>query len=283
MTESIWESVKRAQDLLDARGLDANTAELAMRAVTGKSRSDYLASLREELPHELRSQFSGYITELLTGKPIQYILGEESFYGYSFEVNEHVLIPRPETEELVYHALERANKLFGNRPIEMADIGTGSGAIAVAFKKERPSANVTATDFSEEALKVAARNAERNDAVITFLQGDMEEPLTPQKWDIILSNPPYIAEQEKKEMSATVYGFEPASALFAEEEGLYFYRRLAARLSPMLNKQAFIGFEIGYLQGEKVQQFLQEAFPQAKVEIVQDINKKDRMIFCEIT
>ncbi|WP_301107302.1 peptide chain release factor N(5)-glutamine methyltransferase [Sporosarcina sp.] len=282
MTESIWESVQRAQQLLYARGLDTNAAELAIRAVTGKSQADYLASLREQLPHEPCSQFWSYIQELLKGKPIQYILGEESFYGYSFEVNEHVLIPRPETEELVYHALERANKLFGDRLIQVADIGTGSGAIAVAFKKERLSADVTATDFSEEALKVAKRNAERNEADITFLQGDMEEPLAQQKWDVILSNPPYIAEQEKEEMSPTVYDFEPASALFAEEEGLYFYRRLAERLSPMLNKPAFIGFEIGYLQGEKVQNFLQEAFPQAEVEIIQDINKKDRMIFCEI-
>ncbi|PIC85160.1 protein-(glutamine-N5) methyltransferase, release factor-specific [Sporosarcina sp. P20a] len=282
MTETLFASVQRAQQLLQERGMDAHTAELAMRSVTGMSQANYLASFRDEISHEMDSQFWAIITELLTGKPIQYILGEESFYGYSFEVNEHVLIPRPETEELVHYALQRANQLFGDQVIQVADIGTGSGAIAVAFKKERPTAKVTATDFSETALEVAKRNAERNEADITFLQGDMEEPLKQQKWDIVLSNPPYIAEHEKSVMSPTVYDFEPQTALFAEEEGLYFYRRLAENLSPLMNRPALIGFEIGYQQGLIVQGYLQKSFPQATVEIVQDINKKDRMIFCEI-
>ena len=282
MTETLFASVQRAQQLLQERGMDAHAAELAMRSVTGMSQANYLASFRDEISHEMDSQFWAIITELLTGKPIQYILGEESFYGYSFEVNEHVLIPRPETEELVHYALQRANQLFGDQVIHVADIGTGSGAIAVAFKKERPTAKVTATDFSESALEVAKRNAERNEADITFMQGDMEEPLKQQKWDIVLSNPPYIAEHEKSVMSPTVYDFEPQTALFAEEEGLYFYRRLAENLSPLMNRPALIGFEIGYQQGLIVQGYLQKSFPQATVEIIQDINKKDRMIFCEI-
>ncbi|PID05276.1 MULTISPECIES: peptide chain release factor N(5)-glutamine methyltransferase [unclassified Sporosarcina] len=282
MTETLFASVQRAQQLLQERGMDVHAAELAMRSVTGMSQANYLASFRDPISHEMDSQFWAIITELLTGKPIQYILGEESFYGYSFEVNEHVLIPRPETEELVHYALQRANQLFGDQVIHVADIGTGSGAIAVAFKKERPTAKVTATDFSESALEVAKRNAERNEADITFMQGDMEVPLKQQKWDIVLSNPPYIAEHEKSVMSPTVYEFEPQTALFAEEEGLYFYRRLAENLSPLMNRPALIGFEIGYQQGLIVQGYLQKSFPQATVEIIQDINKKDRMIFCEI-
>lgn len=282
MTETMYESVQRAQQLLQARGMDAHAAELAMRSVAGMSQANYLASFREHISRETYAQYWAIITELLTGKPIQYILGEESFYGYLFEVNEHVLIPRPETEELVHYALQRANQLFGERVIQVADIGTGSGAIAVAFKKERPTAKVTATDFSETALEVAKRNAVRNEADVTFMQGDMEEPLKRQKWDIILSNPPYIAEHEKSVMSPTVYDFEPKTALFAEEDGLYFYRRLAENLSPLMNRPALIGFEIGYQQGAIVQGYLQKSFPEASVEIVKDINKKDRMIFCEI-
>lgn len=282
MTETILESVRRAEQILDARGLETRTAEMAMLAVTGKSRANYLASLQEDLPLEPCTLFWSYITELVTGKPIQYILGEESFYGLSFEVNEHVLIPRPETEELVYYAIERASRMFGDEKIQMADIGTGSGAIALAFKTEYPQAEVTATDYSEKALEVAKRNAERNRVDITFLQGNMEEPLEQKKWDIILSNPPYIAPYEKDQMSATVYDFEPESALFAEEDGLYFYRRLAEKLPSLMNRPALIGFEIGYQQGEMVRQYLQKSFPDAKVEVVQDINKKDRMIFCEI-
>ncbi|WP_313236878.1 peptide chain release factor N(5)-glutamine methyltransferase [Sporosarcina ureae] len=282
MNETIYESVQRAQQLLQERGMDTHAAELAMRSVAGMNQANYLASFREQISNETYSQFWAIITELLTGKPIQYILGEESFYGYSFEVNEHVLIPRPETEELVHYALQRASVLFGDQVIQVADIGTGSGAIAIAFKKERPTAKVTATDFSETALEVAKRNAQRNEADIVFMQGDMEEPLTQQKWDMILSNPPYIAEHEKSDMSPTVYDFEPQTALFAEEEGLYFYRRLAENLSPLMNRPALIGFEIGYQQGTIVQGYLQKSFPEATVEIVQDINKKDRMIFCEI-
>ncbi|PID02410.1 protein-(glutamine-N5) methyltransferase, release factor-specific [Sporosarcina sp. P2] len=282
MTKTVLESVQQAQQLLQEREMDTHAAEMAMRFVAGMSQANYLASFREHISDETSSQFWAIITELLTGKPIQYILGEESFYGYLFEVNEHVLIPRPETEELVHYALQRANQLFGDRVIQVADIGTGSGAIAVAFKKERPTAKVTATDFSEMALEVAKRNAGRNEADITFMQGDMEEPLKSQKWDIILSNPPYIAEHEKSVMSPTVYDFEPQTALFAEEEGLYFYRRLAENLSPLMNHPALIGFEIGYQQGAIVQEYLQKSFPEATVEIVQDINKKDRMIFCEI-
>lgn len=138
MTETILESVQRAKQLLNAKELDVNAAELAMQAVTGKSRAGYFAALRDQLPEESRSLFWEYIEELLTGKPIQYILEEESFYGYSFEVNERVLIPRPETEELVFYALSRARRLFGDKVIQFADIGTGSGAIAVAFKKNDP-------------------------------------------------------------------------------------------------------------------------------------------------
>ncbi|ARF14847.1 peptide chain release factor N(5)-glutamine methyltransferase [Sporosarcina ureae] len=282
MNETIYESVQRAQQLLQERGMDTHAAELAMRSVTGMNQANYLASFREQISPETHAKFWGIITELLTGKPIQYILGEESFYGYSFEVNEHVLIPRPETEELVHYALQRASVLFGDQVIQVADIGTGSGAIAIAFKKERPNANVRATDFSETALEVAKRNAQRNKVDVTFMQGDMEEPLIQQKWDIILSNPPYIAEHEKSDMSPTVYDFEPQTALFAEEEGLYFYRRLAENLSPLMNRPALIGFEIGYQQGAIVQGYLRKSFPEATVEIVQDINKKDRMIFCEI-
>ncbi|ARF17967.1 peptide chain release factor N(5)-glutamine methyltransferase [Sporosarcina ureae] len=282
MNETIYESVQRAQRLLQERGMDTHAAELAMRSVTGMSQAHYLASFRERISPETHSQFWAIVTELLTGKPIQYILGEESFYGYSFEVNEHVLIPRPETEELVHYALQRANQLFGDQVIRVADIGTGSGAIAIAIKKERSTANVTATDFSEAALEVAKRNAQCNEADVHFIHGDMEEPLTQQKWDIILSNPPYIADHEKSNMSPTVYDFEPQTALFAEEEGLYFYRRLAENLSPLMNRPALIGFEIGYQQGVIVQEYLRKSFPEATVEIVQDIHNKDRMIFCEI-
>ena len=195
-------------------------------------------------------------------------------------MNGHVLIPRPETEELVLGALERSRKM--PEKCRVADIGTGSGAIAIAFKKERPEAIVTATDISEKALKIAQRNAKRNDAEIDFRLGNLAEPLEGEKWDIVLSNPPYIAHEESAEMSRTVLDFEPHSALFADEDGLFFYKKLAKQLPKLMNKPGLVGLEIGYRQGQAVSEMFQKAFPKARVSVVRDLNGKDRMIFCEI-
>ncbi|REB05909.1 peptide chain release factor N(5)-glutamine methyltransferase [Sporosarcina sp. BI001-red] len=282
MTETIHQVIKRLETDLGKKGLDVNTAFLLLEHVTQKSRASILADLREPLTEQQALQFEHLSAELLTGKPIQHIIGEEWFYGRPFTVSKDVLIPRPETEELVQGALHRATKLFGNGTIHVSDIGTGSGAIAVTFKLEYPNAQVTATDISGAALSIARRNAERNDANITFLQGDLAQPLQTEKWDIILSNPPYIGADEASSMSSTVLDYEPHGALFAEENGLVLYRKLAETLPEIMNKPALIGLEIGYLQGTAVQQLFQNAFPKSKIEVVQDLNGKDRMIFCEI-
>ncbi|WP_432363676.1 peptide chain release factor N(5)-glutamine methyltransferase [Sporosarcina sp. UB5] len=280
MTEKIYEALNKAKSLLESKNLDEHAAHLLMEHVTRKSGATLLADLREPLTPEQQTAFWNKTEELLTGKPVQHIIGTEQFYGLSFEVNEHVLIPRPETEELVFGVLERSRKF--PKKCRVADIGTGSGAIAISFKKERPEAVVTATDISESALDVAKRNARRNDVDIDFRLGNMTEPIDGEKWDVVLSNPPYIAMEESKEMSPTVLDFEPHSALFADDDGLFFYKKLAEKLPPLMNKQSLIGVEIGYLQGHAVRELFQQAFPNALVSIVRDVNGKDRMIFCEI-
>ncbi|MBD7909182.1 peptide chain release factor N(5)-glutamine methyltransferase [Sporosarcina gallistercoris] len=282
MTETIHQTLKNLEAQLAHEQLDVNAAFLLLEHVTQKSRASLLADLREPLTEQQKRQFESLASDLLTGKPIQHIIGEEWFYGRPFSVSKDVLIPRPETEELVQGALHRASKLFRNKPIQIADIGTGSGAIAVTFKLEFPSAQVTATDISEAALMIARRNAERNNATITFLQGDLAQPLQNGKWDIILSNPPYIGRDEASSMSSTVLEYEPHGALFADENGLVLYRKLAETLPAIMKKPALIGLEIGYLQGGAVRQLFQNAFPESKIEVVQDMNGKDRMIFCEI-
>ncbi|GKV69142.1 release factor glutamine methyltransferase [Sporosarcina sp. NCCP-2716] len=282
MTERIHEALRRLQKQLEARGLDANAAVLLMEHVTRKSRAALLADMREPLSDSELRQFEEESAELLTGRPVQHIIGEEWFYGRPFIVSEDVLIPRPETEELVQHALQRADRLFGHEPIRLADIGTGSGAIAVTFKLERPDSDVTATDISAAALTVAESNAGRHGADVGFRPGDLAEPLAGETFDIILSNPPYISESDAPDMSPTVTGFEPHSALFAPEEGLVLYRRLADSLPGVIESRALIGLEIGHLQGPAVRDLFQKAFPDAAVDIVKDINGKDRMIFCEI-
>lgn len=279
MTEKIHEALNKAKSLLESKNLDANAAQLLMEHVTQKSRTALLADFREPLTPDQYNAFWNKTEELLTGKPVQHIIGTEQFYGLSFEVNENVLIPRPETEELVMGALERSRKFPKCR---VADIGTGSGAIAIAFKKERPEAVVTASDISEAALKVAKRNAKRNEADIDFRLGNLTEPIKIEKWDVVLSNPPYIAMEESTQMSPTVLDFEPHTALFADDDGLFFYKQLAKELPPLMDTPSLIGVEIGYLQGQAVSELFQKAFPDARVSIVKDVNGKDRMIFCEI-
>lgn len=281
MTERIYEALNKASTLLEEKELDPGAARILMEFITQKSRTDLFTDIRDFLPAEQQEEFWAKAEELLQGKPVQYIIGEESFYGRMFEVNEHVLIPRPETEELVYGAIERCASLFPNKEISVADIGTGSGAIAITFKKEWQEALVTATDISREALTVAKRNAQTLEADIAFLQGDLADPLSKSKWDVILSNPPYIARGEAAEMSETVLAHEPHSALFADEDGLYFYRKLAKSLPQLMNKCSLIGVEIGYLQGPAVHKLFQDAFPGSVVETVKDINGKDRIVFCK--
>jgi len=283
MIERIFEAQNRAFSLLEAKNLDTGSVRLLMEYVTGLSGASLLMNYREPLKAEQHTLFWDKVKELETGKPIQYVIGKESFFGRIFEVNSNVLIPRPETEELLYNALEKGRRLFEKKEIAMADIGTGSGAIAITFKKEWPEAEVTATDISKEALAIATKNAANNEATITFKEGDLTAPIANQKWDIVLSNPPYIAFEEAAEMSDTVLSYEPHQALFAEEDGLYFYRRLAESLPQLMNKPALIGIEIGYQQAEAVHKLFEDSFPNARVETVKDINGKDRMIFCEIS
>lgn len=282
MIERIYEAQNRAFSLLEEKGLDTGAVRILMQYVTGKDHATLLADMREQLSKEECTMFWRKMDKLLTGIPIQYVTGIESFYGRTFEVNENVLIPRPETEELIYHAIERSRRLFPTSAIKFADIGTGSGAIAITFKKEWPEAYVIATDISSSALTVAKRNANALDAKITFKEGDLTEPLKDTKWDVILSNPPYIAHEEAAIMSKTVLSFEPHRALFANEDGLYFYKKLAKMLPSLMNVQSLIGIEIGYKQGAAVYKLFANAFPKASIELVKDINGNDRMLFCEL-
>lgn len=282
MTEKIYEAQNRAFSLLENKKLDSGSVRLLMEHITGYSNAMLLANMQSELTATQSAQFWRQVDQLLMGEPVQYVIGYEFFYGRSFMVNENVLIPRPETEELIYGALERKRRLFTSDQLKVADIGTGSGIIAVTMKLECPAFMVTATDISGDALTVARKNASDLNAEVDFRQGDLAGPLTDETWDIVLSNPPYIARSEAVEMTETVLAHEPHLALFAEEDGLECYRKLAMQLPYKMNRPALIGLEIGYLQGQAVASLFQEVFPDAVVEVVQDINGKDRMVFCEI-
>lgn len=212
-------------------------------------------------------------------KPVQYLVGKTTFYGYDFIVNEDVLIPRFETEELVENILYRYDKYFKGKKVEVADIGTGSGAIAIALAKEEPNMTLTATDISSKALEVAKTNAKNLGVDITFLEGDMLSPLT-KKYDILVSNPPYIPDSE--EVSKLVKDNEPNIALFGGNDGLKFYRIILSEAKDYLKDKAMICFEHGYDKKKEIESLAKLNFPKARVETLKDLEGRDRMTFIYI-
>ncbi|MGG2084461.1 peptide chain release factor N(5)-glutamine methyltransferase [Lysinibacillus pakistanensis] len=280
--KNVMEALAWASSFLVDNGREETAARIVMQHILGISYSGVMLHLQDVLTIEQQMKFKELIEEHSSGRPVQYCVGSEEFYGRSFIVDESVLIPRPETEELVLGTINRLDKLFNKQTLKLADIGTGSGAIAISMKLECPELSVVATDLSEKALMTAQKNAENLAATIDFRLGDLTAPLVGERFDIILSNPPYIAFNEAKEMSSIVLEHEPHSALFAEEEGLILYRKLAEQLPAIVNKPALIGLEIGYTQGEQVAKFFKNSFPQSIISIEKDINGRPRMIFCEI-
>ncbi|QDQ01263.1 peptide chain release factor N(5)-glutamine methyltransferase [Lysinibacillus fusiformis] len=280
--KNVMEALDWASSFLVDNGREETAARIVMQHILGTTYSGVMLHLRDVLSIEQSEQFVELIEEHANGRPVQYCVGSEEFYGRTFLVDESVLIPRPETEELVLGTVSRIGKMFQDKALKLADIGTGSGAIAISMKLECPELAVVATDLSVEALSTAQKNARLLAAHIDFRLGDLTAPLVGEKFDVVLSNPPYIAFGEAQEMSNIVLEHEPHSALFAEEDGLILYRKLAEQLPALMNKPSLIGLEIGYMQGEQVAKFFKDSFPQATVTVEKDINGKPRMIFCEI-
>jgi len=224
----------------------------------------------------LKKYYDGPIEEALKeleqGKPVQYIVGNVDFFDINLKVNENVLIPRFETEELVDKVIKYAKQL--NKKLKIVDIGTGSGAIAITLKKKLK-ANVTATDVSGSALEVAKENALLNNVHINFKQGNLLEPLN-EKYDILVSNPPYIAYDE--EIMEIVKNNEPHLALYAPSNGLYCYEEILKNARNYLKDKALIAFEIGEKQGESLKELsLKYLGVEAKIE--KDLQGRDRFAF----
>lgn len=209
--------------------------------------------------------------------PVQYIMGYGYFYGYKFFVDRDVLIPRFETEELVTNVLERYDNYFQEQIVNVVDIGTGSGAIAITLSLEEKKMIVDATDISEKALHVAQKNADNLRANVNFYQGDLLEPLIKlhKKYDILVSNPPYIPNEEYVE--SLVKDNEPNIALFGGNEGIDFYERILERAHLILKPKNMIAFEHGWNQKDKLHELIKRYFPNSKFETLKDINGKDRI------
>ena len=216
-----------------------------------------------------------YCRKLKTGEPVQYVIGETLFYDCILKVNPGVLIPRPETEELVDLILKENRGFTGS----IIDIGTGSGCIAVALAVNLPFAKITGIDKSRRAIKTAIMNAKLNNSHISFLEADISkiDPFQIQKTDLIVSNPPYVRNSEKQFMRCNVLGFEPYRALFVpDSDPLKFYRAILDLASHILNPGGFVWFEINEAMGKSMQELL-ESYNYCGVKIIKDINGKDRI------
>ena len=212
--------------------------------------------------------------KLLNKYPIQYLNGYVNFYGNNINVRENVLIPRFETEYLVEKTIKYAKKMFDSK-VNILDIGTGSGAIAISLKKELDS-DVTGVDISDDALGLSNENAKLNNVDVKFIKSDIYSDVS-GKFDIIISNPPYIASDEV--IMDKVYDYEPHLALFAEDNGLYFYKKILDNAKDYLNDKFIIAFEIGMTQGEEISDYAKSIFNNVNVIIEKDLSLKDRFVF----
>ena len=274
------EVLKKAQKEMVEANRGEQAAFLYMLELTNKEAHNLYMEYDEAMSEQDQKTFEEGVKRLVNGEPLGHVLGFEWFYGYRFKVNEDVLIPRPETEELVANILAGYDEHFSSKENVIAvDVGTGSGAIAIAVKKEEPNIHMMATDISEKAMEVAKQNAIDNEVIVTTMVGDMLDPLIDRniKVDILISNPPYIPQDEVMEDS--VVNYEPHVALFGGEDGLKFYRVIFENAPKVLQQKAMMAFEMGYDQKERLSALANEYYPEADIEVVKDINGKNRMLF----
>ena len=261
--------IKQLNGIVQEREI-ISLAYISIDFLLGYNRSDCIIHSDKDITSEVSDKIKQIIADLKTNKPIQHIIGETEFYELKFNVNEHTLIPRPETEELVKWILQ-------HEFTSALDIGTGSGCIAIALRKNK-SAEISAIDVSESALLVAKENAKINEVEINFLLQDILKTTTLPKIDVIISNPPYVLNREKELMLANVLDNEPHLALFVPNNNpLLFYKKIADLAFKSLSKNGLLFFEINERFGKQTVAML-NAIGFVDIELKKDINDKDRMI-----
>lgn len=256
-----------------------NEAELVLTHVLNCDRLSLYLNKDRELGKDKSALVSSILKRRQTCEPLQYILGSTEFMGLKFRVDKRALIPRPETEILVEKALKLAAKLgrSAGKQLEILDIGTGSGCIAVSLAKNIKPCRITATDISPEALELARKNAQLHQAEIEFIQSDLLASLEGRSFDLIVSNPPYIPTLELKSLAREI-SFEPVLALDGGGDGLDYYRRMISQAHRYLNKGGFLIMEIGFGQAKAVENMLKKSGKFEIIEIVRDYNNIERVM-----
>lgn len=255
--------------------IDMYDMDFILRHRAHLSATQLLIDYQHKMPNDLWHTFQEDISKLIAGMPPQYIVGQAAFYGLTLTVGPAVLIPRVETEELVDWILAETQQKSGQ--LSVLDIGTGSGAIALALKKERSQWQMTASDVSDAALQVAKSNADRLSLKVKFINSDVFEQIDSQ-FDVIVSNPPYISHSETNYMDQSVIHNEPDLALYAEENGLAIYKQIAAGAAAHLKPGGRLFVEIGFHQEDAVVAIFSEAMPTATISVKHDAAGHQRMV-----
>lgn len=282
--QTIGEVYQEASFLLG----DAFEAELLLRKLLDIDRTTFYLSFQKPFPQSKQVQWKKWLEKRKRHFPIQYILGEQEFYGRLFEVNRSVLIPRPETEILVEKVLTHLATHRKHSSPHVVDLGTGSGAIAVTLAAENKNIRVSAVDCSSQALQVAMKNAKRHgvDDRIQFIQGDFLVPLMEEsrEVDVVVSNPPYIPSGDLAHLEKQVRDFEPTLALDGGSDGLKAYEKILDQLKKgeLLSSKWLIAFEIGFSQKAEVSRLIRTFFPTAKVNVYQDLAGFDRVVIAQV-
>lgn len=268
------------EDLLFfAKGhIHSDHAKILIAELLGCNPLELLNHLEEEVPEEKVELLKKEIKALEENIPLQYVLGHINFYGNDFYIDERVLIPRFETEELVENTIKYINKYF-TEPVDIIDLGTGSGVIGLTLEKKVSTKSVDLIDISKEALEVTHINCEKLSSKANIIESDMFSSVE-KKYDVIISNPPYIKTEE--EIESIVKENEPHIALYAGPNGLDCYQKILENIKDHMKERCLIAFEIGYTQKEDLKQLISKYLPTSKVEVKKDLSGKDRMIFITV-
>lgn len=269
----------KVEDLLclAKKSIHTDQAKLLLATIINLNPLELNIHLNDIVEMELVDKYINCLHNLEQGIPLQYALKETNFYGFNFYVDERVLIPRFETEELVFETNKLINQVFFNKKeLNVLDLGCGSGCIGITLKKINPSLNITLSDISESALEVASLNAKRLNVVVNILESDLFSNLN-QKYDVIISNPPYISKNE--EVAEIVLKNEPHLALYANLNGLEFYDKILKSCEKYLNDKYILAFEIGFRQKKAVLELIEKYLKDVLVFTKKDMAGRDRMVF----